>query len=119
MLLNIVLPSQNEQLAQLAAQQYYVEHASDMNMERLIGLVPDYIPDACLQGTGITEKWAQQILNPYRKVNGCYNVNTLLLNVTGFAKTVPNVTRTESLTSCGLCLFLLHTEDTASLTVSL
>ena len=70
--------TQNEELAQLAAQQYYVEHASDMNLERLVGLVHNYIPDACLQGTGTTEKWGQQIVNAYRRVSDCYNGNTLL-----------------------------------------
>ena len=78
MLLNVVLLTQNEDLAQLAAQQCYIEHGSDMNIEHLVGLVPNYIPDACLQGTGITEKWAQMILNAYRRVSDCYNRNTLL-----------------------------------------
>ena len=78
MLCNVVVLTQNEDLAQLAAQQYYVEHASDMNIERLVGLVPNYIPDACLQGTGTTERWAQQIVNAYRRVSDGYNRNTLL-----------------------------------------
>ncbi|XP_065887692.1 unconventional myosin-VIIa-like [Dysidea avara] len=57
----------NEELAALAAQQYYVDHAADMNLERLVGLVPNYIPDSCLQGAGTIEKWGQQIVNAYRK----------------------------------------------------
>jgi len=65
MLLNFF---QNEELAALAAQQYYVDHASDMNLERLVGLVPNYIPDSCLQGAGTIEKWGQMIVNAYRKV---------------------------------------------------
>ena len=77
MLFNTVILTQNEELAQLAAQQYYVEHASDMNLERLVGLVPNYIPDACLQGIGSTEKWAQLIVNVYRRVSDCYNRNIL------------------------------------------
>ena len=68
MLLNLNISLKNEELVQLAAQQYYVDHASDMNIERLVGLVPNYIPDSCLQGTGTTEKWAQMIVNAYRKV---------------------------------------------------
>ena len=67
---------QNEELAALGAQQYYVEHGSDMNIERLVGLVPNYIPDPCLQGSGTTEKWTQMIVNAYRKVSShSYNRN--------------------------------------------
>ena len=40
-----------------------------MNIERLVGLVSNYIPDSCLQGTGTKEKWAQMIVNAYRRVN--------------------------------------------------
>ena len=49
-----------------------------MNIERVVGLVPNYIPDPCLQGTGTTEKWAQMIVNAYRRVCDCYNRDTLL-----------------------------------------
>ena len=76
--IDVIALTQNEELAQLAAQQYYVEHASDMNLKRLVDLVPNYIPDSCLQGTGTTEKWAQMIVNAYRRVSECYNRNTLL-----------------------------------------
>jgi len=49
-----------------------------MSIERLIGLVPNYIPDPCLQGTGTTEKWAQMIVNAYRRVSDCYNRDIIL-----------------------------------------
>ena len=77
MLFNTVALTQNEELAQLAAQQYYIEHASDMNLERLVDLIPNYIPDACLQGIGSTEEWAQLVVNAYSRVSGCYIRNTL------------------------------------------
>ena len=40
-----------------------------MNLERLVGLVPNYIPDSSLQGAGTIEKWGQLIVNAYRKVS--------------------------------------------------
>ena len=56
----------------LAAQQYYVEYGSDMNTERLVSLVVhNYIPDPCLQGYGMKEKYVQMIVNEHRKVTGC------------------------------------------------
>ena len=38
-----------EDLAMIAAQQYYIEYGTDINGERLYGLLPNYIPDYCLQ----------------------------------------------------------------------
>ena len=52
----------------LAAQQYYVEYGLDLNAERLATLVPGYIPDALLQGSGAIDKWTQMIINSYKKV---------------------------------------------------
>ena len=39
-----------EDLASLAAQQYYVEFGSDLNTDRLNSLLPQFIPDSCLAG---------------------------------------------------------------------
>ena len=53
----------------IAAQQYYIEFNSDMNQERLIGLLPNYIPDYCLNGIDNTvEKWAQLVQQAFKKV---------------------------------------------------
>ncbi|XP_043214510.1 myosin-VIIa-like isoform X4 [Amphibalanus amphitrite] len=57
-----------EDLAMIAAQQYYIEFSSDMNQERLIGLLPNYIPDYCLNGIDNTvEKWAQLVQQAFKK----------------------------------------------------
>lgn len=61
-------PVQTEDLTALAAQQYYVEYGLDLNAERLATLVPGYIPDALLQGSGAIDKWTQMIINSYKKV---------------------------------------------------
>jgi myosin VIIa len=39
-----------EDLAMISAQQYYIEFGTDLNAERLFNLLPNYIPDYCLQG---------------------------------------------------------------------
>nr|CAI5854908.1 unnamed protein product [Callosobruchus analis] len=39
-----------EDLAMIAAQQYFIEYDTDMNVERLLTLLPNYIPDYCLTG---------------------------------------------------------------------
>ena len=54
----------------IAAQQYYIEFSSDMNQERLMGLLPNYIPDYCLNSIDNTvEKWAQLVQQAFKKVS--------------------------------------------------
>lgn len=57
-----------EDLAALAAQQYYVEYGLDLNAERLVKLLPGYIPDTLLQGSSAVDKWTQMVINSYKKV---------------------------------------------------
>lgn len=53
----------------IAAQQYYIEYSSDMNTERLLGLLPSYIPDYCLtNGDKSVDRWATLILQAFKKV---------------------------------------------------
>ena len=49
-----------DELALVAAQQYYVDHGPDMETERLIRLIPSYIPDSALASKP-AEKWAPKI----------------------------------------------------------
>jgi len=50
----------DDDLAMIAAQQYYIEYGADINMERLLTLLPNYIPDYCLSsGDKAIERWAQ------------------------------------------------------------
>ena len=51
-----------------SAQQYYIEYGNDMNEDRLFNLIPNYIPDYCLQRENANEMWAHLILQAYKKV---------------------------------------------------
>ena len=64
-----------EDLAMIAAQQYYIEYGNDMNEDRLFNLIPNYIPDYCLQRENANEMWAHLILQAYKKVRINYYDN--------------------------------------------
>ena len=64
-----------EDLAMIAAQQYYIEYGNDMNEDRLFNLIPNYIPDYCLQRENANEMWAHLILQAYKKVRINYYYN--------------------------------------------
>lgn len=60
----------------IAAQQYYIEYNSEINNERLLGLLPNYIPDYCLtNGDKSLDRWATLIHLAYKKVN---EIDTIL-----------------------------------------
>uniref|UniRef100_A0A3Q3A570 Myosin VIIAb n=1 Tax=Kryptolebias marmoratus TaxID=37003 RepID=A0A3Q3A570_KRYMA len=52
-----------DDLAELASQQYFVDYGSEILQERLLSLIPSYIPDREITSTKPTEKWAQLIIN--------------------------------------------------------
>ncbi|KAG5675745.1 hypothetical protein PVAND_005623 [Polypedilum vanderplanki] len=57
-----------EDLAMIAAQQYYIEYNTDMSMERLYSLIPNFIPDYCLTGIDkAVDRWTSLILQAYKK----------------------------------------------------
>lgn len=57
-----------EDLAMIAAQQYYIEFSSDLDVERLCGLLPNYIPDYCLQGGEKSiDRWGNQVIAAFKK----------------------------------------------------
>ncbi|XP_025423570.1 myosin-VIIa [Sipha flava] len=57
-----------EDLAMIAAQQYYIEHNTDLNNERLLNLLPNYIPDYCLTNAEKSiERWNVLIIQAYKK----------------------------------------------------
>uniref|UniRef100_A0A8D3DIJ4 Myosin VIIA n=1 Tax=Scophthalmus maximus TaxID=52904 RepID=A0A8D3DIJ4_SCOMX len=58
-----------EDLAELASQQYYVDYGSEILQDRLLSLVPSYIPDREVTSTKTTEKWAQLIIQAHKKVS--------------------------------------------------
>lgn len=62
---------QEEDLAMIAAQQYYIEYGTDLNVERLYTLLPSYIPDYCLTNADKSiDRWGQLIVMAYKKVKG-------------------------------------------------
>ena len=57
-----------EDLAMIAAQQYYIEYNTELSSERLLNLLPNYIPDYCLTGDKPVDYWHQLITQAFRKV---------------------------------------------------
>ncbi|XP_075211513.1 unconventional myosin-VIIa ck [Lycorma delicatula] len=57
-----------EDLAMIAAQQYYIEYNTELNTERLLNLLPNYIPDYCLTNAEKSiDRWATLIVQAYKK----------------------------------------------------
>lgn len=57
-----------EDLAMIAAQQYYIEYNTDMSMDRLYTLIPNFIPDYCLTGIEkAMDRWAALVVQAYKK----------------------------------------------------
>ena len=54
----------------IAAQQYFIEYGTDLNHERLLGQLPNYIPDYCLTGDKPPDHWQSLIVNAFKKVGG-------------------------------------------------
>ena len=60
---------QEEDLAMIAAQQYYIEYCSDLSVDRLYNLLPSYIPDYCLTSADkAVDRWGQLVVQAYKKV---------------------------------------------------
>ena len=58
---------QDDDLAMIAAQQYYIDYGYDMHMERLQSLLPSYIPDSCLQNSKALNYWMQGVMRAHKK----------------------------------------------------
>lgn len=56
-----------DDLAELASQQYFVDYGSEMILERLLSLVPTYIPDREITPLKNLEKWAQLAIAAHKK----------------------------------------------------
>uniref|UniRef100_A0A8C7YUG1 Myosin VIIAa n=1 Tax=Oryzias sinensis TaxID=183150 RepID=A0A8C7YUG1_9TELE len=57
-----------DDLAELASQQYYVDYGSEILLERLLSLIPSYIPDREVSSSKTVEKWAHIIMAAHKKV---------------------------------------------------
>ena len=78
-----------DQLAEIAAKQFYVEYGPDMDSERLIRLIPSYIPDSALQSRSV-EKWAPKIEKCHARADftkNCWPSQKVKEQVVTFAKT--------------------------------
>lgn len=68
---------QEEDLATLTAQQYYIDYGSEMNLDKLTAALSTYIPEFALNAPNRSnnqERWIQLILHAFRKVNACHLV---------------------------------------------
>uniref|UniRef100_A0AAX7TJ81 Myosin VIIAa n=1 Tax=Astatotilapia calliptera TaxID=8154 RepID=A0AAX7TJ81_ASTCA len=52
---------------QLASQQYYIDYGSEILLERLLSLIPSYIPDREITTSRSVEKWAHFIMAAHKK----------------------------------------------------
>lgn len=57
-----------DDLAELASQQYYVDYGSEILPERLLSLIPSYVPDREISTAKTVEKWAHFIMAAHKKV---------------------------------------------------
>ncbi|KAK2154842.1 hypothetical protein LSH36_256g06087 [Paralvinella palmiformis] len=57
----------DEDLAMIAAQQYFIDYGHDMNVERLQSLLQSYIPDHCLTSSKAQTYWTQGVAMAFRK----------------------------------------------------
>lgn len=58
-----------EDLAMIAAQQYYIDFGDELILDKLITSLPNYIPDHCFQTSEKSiDRWANLIANAYKKV---------------------------------------------------
>jgi myosin-7 len=58
-----------DELAMIAAQQFYVEYGDEIKLDKLVSVLTNYIPDHCLQSNEKSvEKWANLIIAAYKKV---------------------------------------------------
>lgn len=73
-----------EDLAMIAAQQYFIEYGSDISIDRLLTLLPNYIPDYCLStGDKAIDRWAQLTVAALKKVILINLFPLMLLNSNG------------------------------------
>ena len=40
----------------------------ELVVERIARMLPSVIPDSCLAGSGMTEKWTQMVVNAFKRV---------------------------------------------------
>lgn len=66
--LSVFIFLEEEDLAELASQQYYVDYGSEILVERLLSLIPSYVPDREISTAKTVERWSQLIMAAHKKV---------------------------------------------------
>ncbi|XP_016887435.1 myosin VIIAa isoform X2 [Cynoglossus semilaevis] len=56
-----------DDLAELSSQQYYVDYGSEILLERLLSLIPSYVPDREISTSKTVEKWAHFVMAAHKK----------------------------------------------------
>ncbi|XP_046908085.1 unconventional myosin-VIIa-like [Hypomesus transpacificus] len=56
-----------EDLAELASRQYYIDYGSEILLDRVLSLVPSYIPDREVTSAKTADKWAQLVIAAHKK----------------------------------------------------
>uniref|UniRef100_A0A674E5X1 Unconventional myosin-VIIa-like n=1 Tax=Salmo trutta TaxID=8032 RepID=A0A674E5X1_SALTR len=56
-----------ERVSGLASQQYYIDYGSGILQERLLNLIPSYIPDREISSAKTNDKWAQLVVAAHKK----------------------------------------------------
>ncbi len=72
---------QNEDLAALAGQQYYVELGGQMNPDRLMRMLPTVIPDSCLAGPGMADKWRNMVISSFSRVSEHELIHVIIIPI--------------------------------------
>ncbi|UJR09223.1 hypothetical protein I4U23_013470 [Adineta vaga] len=57
----------DDDLAMIAAQQYFIEYGQELHTDRLRELLPHYIPDSQLVQNKATERWLQIIMHAHKR----------------------------------------------------
>jgi hypothetical protein len=63
---NILL--QRQELAEIAANEYYITHGGHLDRSLLVSLLPSYLPDKALDGPAALEQWADLVQTAFDQI---------------------------------------------------
>ncbi|CAB4007972.1 myosin-VIIa isoform X1 [Paramuricea clavata] len=61
-----------QELAEIAANEYYITHGSHLDRSLLVSLLPSYLPDKALDGVGALEQWADLVEESFNQIKEYY-----------------------------------------------
>ncbi|XP_028401703.1 unconventional myosin-VIIa-like [Dendronephthya gigantea] len=62
-----------QELAEIAANEYFITHGSHLDRGLLMSLLPSYLPDKALEGEGTLDKWADLVQDAFNQVKEYYD----------------------------------------------